>query len=869
MDVNQVLESTLSPDATTRQNAEQQLSHAAEVDFAGYLTTLGRELANEQAQPHIRTAAGLALKNAFSSRDAARLREVQGRWVQQIQPEIKKQVKDLALQTLGSDPRAGQSAAQLIASIAAIELPRNQWPDLMPALVQNVGQGNDILKQNSLTAIGYICDTEDLDLRESLSNQSNAILTAVVQGARKEEPNNDVRYAALSALGDATEFIRSNFENEGERNYIMQVICEATQAPDTRIQSSAFGCLNRVMGLYYDKMRFYMEKALFGLTAMGMKNEEEDVAKLAIEFWCTVCEEEISIEDDNAAAQAEGSVPMRQYFQFARISSRQIVPELLNLLTKVDEDDADDDYNVARAAYQCLQLYASCIGADVIQPVLEFVEANLRAEDWHNRDAAVAAFGAIMDGPPAEILDPLVKQALPVLIGMMDDSHLIVKDSAAYALSRICDFCNESIEPETHLAPLMNSLFNGLMSNPKMAASCCLALMNLAERFTGEGPENLMTKHFESSVSSLLQVTESSGANSQLRTAAYEVLCAFITNAAESSLPIVGKLSTLIIQRFEQTIPMQQQVVSLEDRLMLEELQISLASVLLAIVQRLEDKIAPQADQVMQTCFEVLKTVPPKSGVPDTVFAVISAVATSLERDFLKYMDMFAPFLYGALGNQDEPGLCSVAIGVVSDVTRALGELVQPFCDTFMNYLLNNLRSQTLSNQLKPAILECFGDIASTIGPQFEKYLQVVAQVLQQAAGVSVSQDVGLDLWDYIVSLREGIADAWGGIILAFKVDSKAELVKPYIEAIFQLVQAIAQDQHRSEGLLRATLGIIGDLAEMFPGGEISSYYQKQWVSEFIKEVRTNREFSPRTTDTARWAREQVKKQLSAGTLMQ
>lgn len=226
---------------------------------------------------------------------------MQGRWLEGIAAPVKTEVKDLALRTLNSDPRAGQPAAQLIASIAAIELPRNQWPDLMQALVKNVGEGIDVLKQNSLTTIGYICDTEDADLRESLSNQSNAILTAVVQGARKEEPNNDIRYAALSALGDATDFIRSNFENEGERNYIMQVICEATQAPDTRIQASAFGCLNRVMGAYYEKMRFYMEKALFGLTAMGMKNEEEDVAKLAIEFWCTVCEEEIAIEDDNAA----------------------------------------------------------------------------------------------------------------------------------------------------------------------------------------------------------------------------------------------------------------------------------------------------------------------------------------------------------------------------------------------------------------------------------------------------------------------------------------------------------------------------------------------------------------------------------------
>jgi importin subunit beta-1 len=138
-------------------------------------------------------------------------------------------------------------------------------------------------------------------MRQALVAHSNAILTAVVQGARRDEPNNDVRNAALTALGDSVDFIRSNMENEGERNYIMQVVCEATQADDTRIQAGAFGCLNRIMNVYYDKMRFYMEKALFGLTIMGMKNDEEDVAKLAIEFWCTVCEEEISIEDDNAA----------------------------------------------------------------------------------------------------------------------------------------------------------------------------------------------------------------------------------------------------------------------------------------------------------------------------------------------------------------------------------------------------------------------------------------------------------------------------------------------------------------------------------------------------------------------------------------
>jgi importin subunit beta-1 len=170
----------------------------------------------------------------------------------------------------------------------------------MPSLVRNVGEGGDHLKQASLTTIGFICESQDVELRNSLTQHSNAILTAVVQGARKEEENLEVRLAAIYALGDSLEFVDSNFKNEGERNYIMQVICEATQAADSRIQQGAFGCLNRIMALYYDLMRFYMEKALFGLTIMGMKSDEEDVAKLAVEFWSTVCEEEIAIEDDNA-----------------------------------------------------------------------------------------------------------------------------------------------------------------------------------------------------------------------------------------------------------------------------------------------------------------------------------------------------------------------------------------------------------------------------------------------------------------------------------------------------------------------------------------------------------------------------------------
>lgn len=867
MDVNQVLEGTLSPEATIRQNAELQLTQAAEADFSGYLTILAQELANERAQSHTRTAAALALKNAFSAREHARLRQVQDRWLTQVDPNIKTQVKALALKTLSSnDSRAGHASAQFIASIAAIEIPRNMWPELMQTLVNNVGEGIDHQKQASLTTIGFICDTDEAELRDSLAQHSNAILTAVVQGARKEETNDDVRNAAISALSDSLEFVRTNFENEGERNYIMQVICEATQATDNRIQQGAYGCLNRIMGLYYDKMRFYMEKALFGLTIQGMKSEEEDVAKLAVEFWCTVCEEEISIEDDNTQAQAEGSTELREYFNFARVATQEVVPVLLELLAKQDEDAADDEYNISRAAYQCLQLWAQTVGSAVVPPVLAFVEKNLRSEDWHFRDAAVSAFGAIMEGPEEKILDPLVKQALPVLIGMMDDQVIQVKDSAAYALGRICEASSESIDAQSHLSPLISALFTGLSSHPKMASSCCWALMNLADRFAGDPGcnENPLSAHFQASVTHLLQVTERHDADNQLRTAAYEVLNAFVTNAANDSVGFVATLSNVILERLEKTIQLQQQVVSVEDKLTLEEMQTSLTSVVMAIVQRLEVEIKPQGDRIMAILLQLLNSVGGKSSVPDTVFAAIGALANSLEEDFLKYMDAFVPYLYNALGNQEEPGLCAMAIGLVSDITRSLGEKVQPWCDAFMNYLLNNLRSQALSNQFKPAILQCFGDIAQAIGGHFETYLTVVAQVLQQAASVPMTE-ITYEMLDYVISLREGIMDAWDGAIVAMKSSGKTQLLVPYVQSIFELLHSVYTESSRTEALLRSSLGVVGDLADAFPHGEFAEFYRADWLTAMAREVRSNRDFQPRTQDTARWAREQIKRQIGGG----
>lgn len=93
---------------------------------------------------------------------------------------------------------------------------------------------------NVLFFIGYICQEIDAEV---LTEQSNPILTAIIHGMRSNEPSNNVRLAATQALLNSLEFTKANFDKDNERNFIMEVVCEATQSTDMRISVAALQCL--------------------------------------------------------------------------------------------------------------------------------------------------------------------------------------------------------------------------------------------------------------------------------------------------------------------------------------------------------------------------------------------------------------------------------------------------------------------------------------------------------------------------------------------------------------------------------------------------------------------------------------------------
>ena len=95
---------------------------------------------------------------------------------------------------------------------------------------------------------------------------------------RKDEADTQVRLAATVALYNAIEFAQTNFDNDAERNYIMQMICEGTMASDTKVREASFECLVKIAAHYYAKLPAYMQVCLLESSAMTPAQLQSPVA---------------------------------------------------------------------------------------------------------------------------------------------------------------------------------------------------------------------------------------------------------------------------------------------------------------------------------------------------------------------------------------------------------------------------------------------------------------------------------------------------------------------------------------------------------------------------------------------------------------
>ncbi|XP_057487564.1 importin subunit beta-1-like [Actinidia eriantha] len=859
LEITQFLLSAQSADAKVRTEAEGNLRQFQEQNLPSFFLSLSVELSNNDKPLESRRLAGIVLKNSLDAKDAARKEHLVQQWVA-IDISIKSKIKELLLSTLGSSaPEARHTSAQVIAKIASIEIPRKEWPELIGLLLVNMTQQDRpaSLKQATLETLGYVC--EEISHQDLVQDEVNSVLTAVVQGMNVTEHSPEVRLAATKALYNALDFAQSNFENEMERNYIMKVVCETTVAKEADIRQVAFECLVSIASTYYEVLEPYMQ-TIFELTLKAVKGDEEVVALQAIEFWSSICDEEIELQDYDYAENGDSSPPHSHFIEKALPS---LVPMLLETLLKQEEDQDQDDttWNVSMAGGTCLGLVARTIGDAIVPLVMPFVEANISKTDWRSREAATYAFGSILEGPSVEKLAPMVNGGLDFLLNAMKDENSHVKDTTAWTLSRIFELLHTPstgfsvIAPE-NLQRIVGVLLESIKDAPHVAEKVCGAIYYLAQGYEDAGPSSsLLTPYLPDIITCLIATADRmDGGDSKLRSSAYETLNEVVrcSNLAETSY-IITQLLPVIMNKLGQTVELQ--ILSSDDREKQGDLQALLCGVLQVIIQKLSSTdetkavILQAADQIMVLFLKVFACR--SSTVHEEAMLAIGALAYATGPVFGKYMSEFYKYLEMGLQNFEEYQVCSISVGVVGDTCRALDEKILPYCDGIMTLLLKDLSSSELHRSVKPPIFSCFGDVALAIGEHFEKYLPYVIPMMQGAAEICARMDNSdEEMVEYGNQLRRSILEAYSGILQGFK-NSKPDLMLPHAAHLLQFVELVFRDTQRDDSMTKAAVAVLGDLADALGSNVKALLKDLVFCSEFLAEcLRSDDE---QLKETATW----------------
>jgi importin subunit beta-1 len=497
---------------------------------------------------------------------------------------------------------------------------------------------------------------------------------------------------------------------DNERNYLMTVICEAcTQGATDEVKENAFECLGRIAELYYDKLPSYMQTIL-EQTLNAINTQSDAVARQAINVWVMVCDAEYDAENGDDPAQCQ---------KFIKGAAKYLIPVLLQTMAKQEEDQDVDSYNKSTEAAWCLVAIATVIENEVMEIVVPWVQQNIQQGDWRLREAAVMAYGCIMEGLNEN--SNMASHAPAVLdfcLGYIkDDANDLVKHSASWTITKVFESEHAFITVLQGLDARIQRILEVMhTAEPPTSAQLAQALRNVAEGVMrlAEEPEKVaglgypLAPVFQVVVDCLYATADRSDADeNNLRHECYETIHRVLDSAnpdktcdawRDTCTQVVAQfIIPNLLPRFGERLNAElgKPVVGSDEINARTDWVAYFCGAIQMCIMTLVDKqmlTTPDAngqtvaDKFMILFLQVFQFQ--STTVAAEALLAVNQILNKLEDDFVRYMDAFAPVLVGCLGAVQDVQLCRAATTTVSDLAEKLKEKVLPFSDNIVQALL-------------------------------------------------------------------------------------------------------------------------------------------------------------------------------------
>jgi len=851
MDVTQILLGAQDPRNEVRNHAEQQLQAMQAQNLGLYAVEMAKELATEGKPERSRWLAGINLKNLLDGKSDAESIRKQDAW-RVTPPELREQVKGLLLQGLGSAQRnIAHTAAQAIAAVAATEVSlagslEAGWRQLFPSLISGAG-GENHTRIAALEAIGFTC--EELDSELVKQEQINEVLTAVVSNMSHASP--EVAEAATKALLNMLEFTRNNFEVPGERRAIMNAACASAKSASKLVRVAGFEVLVYAVARYYDKLQEHMQD-IFQLTLNAIRSDEDEVSQVAMEFWCGVAEEEgrLQADDEEAledyreavAAGQPAEEPKPQCVGYLRGALKPLTQLLLAVMQKQPEpDDVEEDtFTPSMRAATTLSVIAETAGEAIANEVMPFVTAHVQDGNWHLREAAVMAFGTLMESVRTKALGATARGALPIMCELLaKDPVPLVAETAAWSVGKILKNHVDEVDP-THVQPAVETLRAALKhASPKVAQVVTTAIGDFAQGVE-ESSSVRIGPFLGPLLGSLVEAADREDADDCSLTANVYINITFVLEAADpaESDEVLRNFLTFICKRLGELLQpggASELPAQLEKRVMLQQYVCGALVTLIPLCEAYIVSTPTLPEAILQLIYNVFRTG--HSGAHDDGMLALSHMISVMEERIVSHVPNAMNFIGAGIQNPSSVALCSASVGALSDLLRVSPASVRANATQLVQLLLQHVADNELDRSLKPPILTLLGDIAFNLPDVFVPFLQPTLNALVQASKIMVDEDPeDEDFVEFVEQLHVSVLEAYMALLQAYR-DQAAQLhvLQPYMGEILEFVCRVSGSGGEvDETVVRSAACVVGDACHVF-GAATKPYLMRPETQQLLK----------------------------------
>ncbi|KAJ5074078.1 importin subunit beta-1 [Anaeramoeba ignava] len=817
MDITELLLQAQNSNNQIRISAEEILIKEKEENYISFIWLMSNELISEEKPLKTRQLAGLILKNCFSSKDVQIQNKMYNDWLNQEQ-ETRAEIKRILFVSLGSKHKIiRHTTAQIIMNIALLEFINEKWNNFLSDCIHfaTTNPENTNIFEGIFTCIGYFLENiSQMDIIYEIK-EIDQVLQFIVN-VLKENPDTQIQKSTLISLYHSIDFSRNVFENQEDCDVLMEVILNGSQHQESsEIQEISFQCFTKIGFLYYKILPRYIDK-IYQSSINSIKNDN-NASIQAIEFWSTICEEEIKLGDSE------------EMNHFVHDCSFHLVPIILESIKNQTEYNDPNEWTKSKAASVCLSLISSTIHDEIINYVIPFVEENIKSENFRDQESAIIAFGEILEGISEEKSKTFIEQISSILFELLNHNNPQIRDSTGWTIGKICEINPIAIFPRYE--DLVQKLLVLLDDTPDIALNSCWSFLNLANSYSYFQDDPLFDSQFPQILNGLLICTERKDADlAGLRVSAFESLSANVVSAPETCIQIVDQLTTSILEKISNSF--ESNIFEFQDQTSKYQTQSGLLLVILSSTSRLKEQI----ESHIPTIFLIINHIFENDfqDLWESCLLIIGSLLNIFEQQIEIFIKPIITQIVNTIQLNNQSNSFSIAsAGVIGDLFRYTSSLVEPFFDLIIKSLIQNIQNKSIDLKSKKIFISCIGDSCISLPENSIKYYHLIIPCIKNLV------DDLLESQKQKQQIKQSNQEILSSVLYLFFAfisslnHSYFRRFNQFLIDLIRIIEEITGFEEISEDLIHLTLNILVEMIEKFDQ-KVKKMIQKPNIIQFL-----------------------------------